>query len=437
VHAYALTGDMRYAERAALILDHLARIYPTSETGSWDYPSNPPSGRFNRPWYQVARTLVIYTNQYDILLMGSALDAPSSNPGMTRRANIEVNLLLNGARYCYEQSLKNPVALTTASVDYVRGPMCVGVAMGIPQYVAWGVDGPYSIRAMIANNVDRDGQYYETSAGYSDHARSLYMDMASMLANYTDAAHPKGVRLIDDPVFVSFNLLPRARLRCATHPPSLGDDAPNVSRIPATQPADRLDAANLERLRALGPNEQLDQQLGSTLLAIAGGDLESLRAASSAPEWLLFHAREVDGSAPATAPATTQPIVHPLSGASLAESDLFGQKGFAILRSGSGERARAVSLRTGPTLNHGHFDEMNLNVFARGYEMSYDLGTAWAARTRRSAGRSRRPVHNTVLVDETSQLAADRSGGSINAFVAMPGFSSSVRATRPRTQCST
>ncbi|MGB7158067.1 MAG: hypothetical protein WBD40_08375, partial [Tepidisphaeraceae bacterium] len=244
-HAYALTGEQRYADKAALILDHLARIYPTSEAGSWDYPSHPPSGRFNRPWYQVARTLVLYTNQYDILLMGKSLDAPSSVDGMTRRANIEGNLLLNGARYCYEQSLLAR-ALHNGQADYIRGPMAVGVAMGIPEYVAWGVDGPYSIRAMIANNVDRDGQYYETSSGYSDHARALYMDMAEMLSRYTDAAHPNGVRLIDDPVFVSFNLLARARLRAGNHPPNLGDDKPNQSRVATTQPADKLDAANLE-----------------------------------------------------------------------------------------------------------------------------------------------------------------------------------------------
>src|SRR5438552_9493475 len=58
--AYALTADDKYAHKAALILDELARIYPGCDKGSWDYPSNPPSGRVNRPWYQVARTLIHY-----------------------------------------------------------------------------------------------------------------------------------------------------------------------------------------------------------------------------------------------------------------------------------------------------------------------------------------------------------------------------------------
>ena len=61
--AYALTEDAKYSAKAALILDELARIYPTSETGSVDCPLHaPPSGRFNRPWYQVARVLTKYAN---------------------------------------------------------------------------------------------------------------------------------------------------------------------------------------------------------------------------------------------------------------------------------------------------------------------------------------------------------------------------------------
>src|SRR6266508_1894994 len=46
-NAYALTDDQKYAKKAALLLDELARIYPKCDKGSWDYPSNPPSGRFN------------------------------------------------------------------------------------------------------------------------------------------------------------------------------------------------------------------------------------------------------------------------------------------------------------------------------------------------------------------------------------------------------
>lgn len=397
VHAYALTGDAKYAAKGALILDHLARIYPTSEKGSWDYPSHPPSGRFNRPWYQVARTLVFYVNQYDILMSNDELARPSSVKGITRRQNIEQNMLLNGAAYCYRQSVIQP-ALHNGQADYIRGPMAVGAAMGIRQYIEWGVDGPYGIRAMIANNVDRDGQYYETSAGYSDHARSLYMDMAQIARNWTDEKYPQGINLSLDPVFVMFNRLPRTRLRCATLPPSLGDDAPHVKRVPTTQPIDALDVAKLEMLAALGDGDFPD---------LTG----EMRDESLIDEWLLFHART-----PTTARSGN-------FGKAAEQSDLFSQKGLAILRSGAGEHARAATLRFGPTLNHGHFDEMNLNIYARGYEMSYDLGYGLGSTHTQVGWAHTTASHNTVVVDETPQLRDGRSGGTLKYFTPAAGVS--------------
>jgi hypothetical protein len=158
--------------------------------------------------------------------------------------------------------------------------------------------------------------------------------------------------------------------------------------------------------------------LGRILLRVAGGDLEKLRA-GNANDWLLFHARDVEGASSESAAATTQPVIHPLSGISLDQSDLFSQKGLAILRSGSGENARAISLRVGPTLNHGHFDEMNLNVFARGYEMSYDLGYALASTHTQVGWAKQTASHNTVLVDENA-AAPRRPLGRIRHRVRRP-----------------
>ena len=54
-----------------MILDELSRIYPSCDKGSWDYPSDPPSGRFNRPWYQVAHAHSLHS-LYDMLMMSDA-----------------------------------------------------------------------------------------------------------------------------------------------------------------------------------------------------------------------------------------------------------------------------------------------------------------------------------------------------------------------------
>ena len=99
---YLLTDDERAGKMAAVILDEIARIYPSCDKGSWDYPSDPPSGRLDRPWYQVARVLIHFVDVYDRIYGHPSLDEPSGVTGLTRRQNIEMNLLRNGARYCYE-----------------------------------------------------------------------------------------------------------------------------------------------------------------------------------------------------------------------------------------------------------------------------------------------------------------------------------------------
>lgn len=118
-YAYTLTGDERYARKAAVIFDALAAVYPECDKGSWDYPSDPPSGRFNRPWYQVARVLVHYVDFYDQLFNSKALDEASIKTGLTRRQNIEDNLLKNGGEYCYQQSQHG--SLNNGEADYIRG----------------------------------------------------------------------------------------------------------------------------------------------------------------------------------------------------------------------------------------------------------------------------------------------------------------------------
>ena len=419
VHAYALTGDARYAHKAAVVLDNLARIYPTCTKGSWDYPSNPPRGRFNRPWYQVARMLVFYVDDYDILMSGNELDQPSSVAGLTRRQNIEQNMLLDGAKFCHEMSVTEP-SLTNGMADYIRGQLAVGAAMGIPEYIAWGVDGPYGIRAMLANNVDRDGQYYETSSLYSDHARNLYCDMAEILQRYTDAAHPDGIELVKDPAFLSYNVLGRTRVSAAGLEPNLGDDGPKPKHIATTRAVDPYDFRQLEHVRALNADPALATRLDAALGAAVGGDIDDARASSKDGEWLLFHAKELD----AAAAPTTQPLVHPLTGTSVDESDLLTQRGLAILRNGNaGDDPVAATLRGGPTLNHGHVDELGLQVYFRGNELTYDIGYLLGSTHTQVGWAHTTASHNTVLVDETPQLEAGVSGGSVEQFVHLPGFS--------------
>src|SRR4029077_19833960 len=101
-----------------------------------------------------------------------------------------------------------------------------------------------------------------------------------------------------------------------------------------------------------------------------------------------------------------------------------------ILRGGTAENARAATLRYGPTLNHGHLDEMNLNIYAQGYEMSYDLGYSLGSTHTQVGWAHTNASHNTVVVDETPQLKSGRSGGTFQSFTSLPGITI-VRADDP------
>jgi len=414
-YAYTLTGDERYAAKAALILDALAAIYPTCDKGSWDYPSNPPSGRFNRPWYQVARVLVHYVDQYDQIYNSKSLDTPSLKAGLSKRQNIEENLLKNGAAYCYEQSLKG--ALHNGEADYIRGALAVGVCLNIPEYVRWAVEGPYGIYSLIENNIDRDGGYYETSMMYADHTRDLYFTFAEPLLNYRGSAYPHGVNLYQHPKFRRFFQLHNLAQTCAGHTPRYGDSAPDVAKADApARPFDRNDYNFLERLYArtgegnreigkLGNEEE--RGLAALLRWLANGAVDKRRAESADKRWLLFHARplpEVDAPVPAD-------LLRRLTGC-----EVMGQKGIGILRAGE----QALLLRFGPTLNHGHLDDLNFNYFARGYELTYDLGYGLGSTHTQVGWAKQTASHNLVVVNETSQAEDGQSGGSLHLFADLP-----------------
>ena len=437
-YAYVLTGEVKYAERAALFLDALASIYAESTAGSWDYPSSPPSGRFARPWYQVARTLVVFVEAYDLLYSSAVLDQPSlrpgrvaagppgptaqqravgtadaqgsTTPGMTRRQNIDLNLMIDGAQYCYEQTFH--ASLNNGHADYLRGALAVGALLGIEPYVDNAVDSPCSIGVMLANNADRDGRYFETALGYAIHARELYLTFVEPLLYWRSTKYPAGINLFDDARMRSFYLLPALSVDCAGHAPNFGDCGPdNAMRVAAARPFSATDAQFAEWFYAYATGEP--KQTAAQLLAFLGaGDSARLRANSSARRWLLFRADDLPATAPNELPADLAQRVN--------GSWVMGQKGLVILRNGSDLEAQAALLRYGPSLNHGDKDDLGLLYYARGWQMTYEIGYGLGSTHTQVGWASQTVSHCLVTVDETSQGGG--SGGSLNLFADLPSL---------------
>ena len=434
-HAYALTGDERYAERGAFFLDALASVYPESTSGSWDYPSRPPSGRFARPWYQVARNLVVYIEAYDLLYASPAFDRPSlrprlettfpsgptaqaravgtadatgfSRPGMSRRENVDRNLVLDGGWYCYSHTFAGK--LHNGHADYMRGALAAGALLGIEPFVENAVEGAYSIYAMLGNNLDRDGRYYETALGYALHTRDLYLTFVEPLKNWRSAGRPAGVDLFADARMRRFYRLPELEIACAGHNPNFGDASPDASlAFPRNPPHSRTDYQYAERLFAHTAGDAKTE--AARLVAfLANHDIEKARSGFPAKRWLLYHAE------PVPAGADKGPFAKELSA-----SRLFGQKGISVLRDGEEENAQAALLRFGPSLNHGDLDDLGLIYYAKGRQMLYEIGYGLGSTHAHVGWASQTVAHAIVTVDETSQKGG--SGGSLRLFASLPGF---------------
>ncbi len=442
--AYTLTGDERYAAKASVVLDALAAIYPSCHKGAWDYPSNPPSGRLDRPWYQASRVLIHYVDQYDQVFASPSLDLPSVVPGLSRRANIERNMLRDGGAYCYEESKAG--SLHNGEADYLRGALAVGVCLGIPEYVRWAADGPFGIRSLLSNDVDRDGGYYETTPMYADHTRELDFTFLEPLRNYRGSAYPGGLDLYGDPKLRLFFLPHNLPMMVAGHLPRYGDAPPDLRVKPApARPFERSDWDFLEKLHVRTSDPALRDETAALMSWLSEGDIDAKRdlrttgdpSGTAIPDrrmsagfsmyrepgddlggafterlWVLFHGGEVP-SAGGALPAFWR--------RRLLGSDVMGQKGLAILRSGEGASAQGLLMRFGPSLNHGHFDDLNVNYVAMGRELTYDLGYGRTAATQTQSNWARQTAsHDLVVVDEASQIETGETGGSLEIFAESP-----------------
>lgn len=405
---YLIEKDKNAGLMATAILDELARIYPTCTKGSWDYPSNPPSGRLNRPWYQVSRILVQHVQIYDMIYDHPAMEEPSSVKGMTKRQNIEKNLILNAAAYCYEEALKQG-GLHNGQADYVRGVLAAGALLGIPEYVDWATEGPYGIKNLLANNADRDGQYFETSPSYGLHTRNLYLTFSEPLYNYRGKDFPEGLNLYDDPKFQSFLLLPQSAYICLGHLAAFGDNSPTVKRntFPFI-PKNIFDFRYASHLCVRPAKEETRKSYQDLIDYFYSLSSESDKNLGGIEEWAVFNALNWEKRENISLDKKINDI--------LDNSFFFGQKGIVVMRRGEGGNKHASLIRFGPSLIHGHLDDLNVNYFSKGYEMTYDLGYSLRS-THTQVGLAKNTIsHNTLIVDEQSHGYNDPMGGSLLNF---------------------
>lgn len=421
---YALDGNKDAARVAAILLDEIAVVYPTNHRGPIDYPLDYPddpadadhAGRLDRPYYQVARGMMNYANTVDLIASSGEFEKPSIAPGQSMREHIVRNLLWDGALYSMYYATHN-FLLHNGQADYLRGAAAPGILLGQPDLCAPLFYGRAGMPAMLDNNIDRSGLYYETSPMYADHTRGLFISMADIF----DAArnlHWKDVESVyAHPAMRLFLTETFDKQEVGGHVPVLGDDGPDVF---VNDPIRRFPAGKF----VLSDNYLNGQILGAWVRLVRGSDPSDRQSAARLladtfngksrvvpphDRWSIYHIgldaiKQVESQKPDTTHFETNSV-------------FYGGKGLAILRGGRGSQRYGAQLFFGPLHLHGQEEALTWSFFARGAEWSYDPGYFNSHYRFGWTGQS--VAHQSVTVN-TSSIDPDHGGGHLISWLSTP-----------------
>lgn len=351
-YAFALTGKPEYARKAILILDALATLSATT-IGPRDFQRSETSDEGRLHWLTsiVHRSKMHLLRDYDLLYNTPWMHQVSpTNPdnygkqksgGFTVRENIEQNLLEDYLFGEFNLRGGNLTSLHNHEADAVRALLGVGIVLGVPDYIRWGMD---ALGVFFGNTIDRDGMYYETSLSYANFTKGVFLDMAEVAYHYDparyragapagDAAgggpvYPAHFRVTDPSAYPDRAQFPyggnffahpklqkllvgwRQRVDAAGHLPAFGNAAPDWGQVYFSPdlPADERTAA--EKFLAYAPSEADRGRFAALLLTAAGWDYRADLGKPVTPEtvdrlndlldrsrrdiWALFHAVKLD-----------------------------------------------------------------------------------------------------------------------------------------------
>lgn len=430
--AYAMTGDGRYAHKLAVMADALATLSP-STNGPRDFNPDPKvdMGRLHQLTSIMFRADVTLARALDIVGNAPDFAEPSvTNPGKTVWDNIRYGLFDEYLFVPFDTRNGHLSTLHNHEADSVRALIVAGLLYGEPDYVRWGAQG---FQAFLDNTIDRDGLYYETSLSYTGFTRGVFMDMAEMLARYNPSAWPASLNMpskADMPYGANyFNHKRFARLVLETpervsvlgREPTYGNNHwdTTVWKKPGRPiPTVELDQAERFLLYSTDPGIRKVAETRVGAMVKAG--------VVSPSAWALFHGpdeADVKRLAAAARPEAEEDA-----------SDLMGQTGVAILRSGKGAERRAMVMRSGPNMPHAHNDQMGILLFSQGRALSGDIGYAIYGNHVHMGWATHPIAHNAVVVNQDesrgSVLFRYNSGATMERFHQAPGVSW-VQASMP------
>lgn len=411
-YAYVLTEEDRFAETVATLLDVLADAYRRHETLVGYAYGDHPGSRLFRPGYQVGRALKDMANAADLVWTHQAMGADSAmQPGASIRERVAEDLVIEGADFIWENMGKYARLFNNGTGDYNEGLAAAASLLALDVgYAEWAFDGPVSLEKFLTNTVFADGQYFETAEMYA----VSFLEWAELATELRTPTYPEGIDVYDNDRFVDLNTRGPARFALAGRLPQYGDTGWPDTDVTAGPYRGHFWKVLRYYVRADGAARREHAQ---ELARIAGGrpndrllDRTVSRSDPAQDLWPLFN---LDGGIDA-------PPDEQASDPGPRPSELLPRKGFAMLRPSTGHD-RGAMIRYGPTLNHGHCDELGLHLYGAGRELSYDPGHK-PKRHFLHSYLKQTVAHNTVVVNETSQVPPTDPGGSVAFFGTGDGY---------------
>ncbi len=360
--AYALTGDVKYANGAATILRAYAAAYPK-------YPHHDKDGtlRVDKSGAKVhAQTLDEASWLIDIAW---SYDLVSDTLSPADRAAIADNVL----RPAVAEIEGNRAGLSNWQTWHNAAIATVGFALNDARLVDEAYNDPDNgFFKQLREGAAADGFWWEGSWDYHFFTLNAMIDLAEMgaRAGIDTYAQPNLRAMWSAPLLMA---LPDLAL------PRFNDDSGR--------------ALTREWMYEIGYNRYRDP-----LLALPIG--------TGARSWqaLLWGAESLPT---ASAPTTT--------------SVLFPKAGYAVLRAGDASDPRYLAFKFGPHGGgHGHYDKLGYVTFGLGKVLALDPGTHSYAADSHNGWDKTTVAHNTVVVDEQNQAEAT---GNLKRYLGFSAFS--------------
>lgn len=412
-YMYMLTGEKKYAQKAIVILDAFAAVFPGT-LGPRDftpYASKVEMGRLHLLTSIVHRVKVFLAHDYDWLYHLEDMDTLSpaltllGEPG-TVRENIERMLhdymLTEPGGPAYNLKDGNLTELHNHEADGVRAMLAVGLVTEQREYCEWGIN---ATEVFLSNAVGRDGMYFEGSYGYSMFTITVFLDMALLSVRAVSGTPSVPSHPFASERFFRFAVQNPMEMLCQGHLPCYGDwgqdrvcsQKPNMKTLVDTYRAALY-------FYHVSPQANIRDEAADWLKRLY--PLVFSQLGEKGIDLFLWH----------PAWKHTAPLHLPK------DVTITGQAGIGILRD---TNETTVLMRTGANHTHAHDDALALTCYAYGKEISADLGYSVYGSNGHYGWTTKSIAHNTVVVNKDNQMKKGQlykpfSGGEFSLLYRSP-----------------